>query len=67
MTAVRGRFDLRDLIGLELANKGYEEHQLSQGVARRYNDDIWAVYLDEPVIVDVLFTGYYWPYGERTK
>lgn len=59
VTAVRGRFDLRDLIGLELANKGYEEHRLSQGVARRYNDGIWAVYLDEPVIVDVLFTGYY--------
>lgn len=59
MTPVQGRYDLRDLVRLEQTNKGYEEHQVSQGVARRYSDGIWAVYLDEPVIVDTLFTGYY--------
>ncbi|XP_068711071.1 2',3'-cyclic-nucleotide 3'-phosphodiesterase-like isoform X1 [Montipora foliosa] len=59
VTPVQGRYDLRDLIRLELANSSYEELKLPQGLARRYSDGLYAVYLNKPLFIDALFTGYY--------
>ena len=59
VTPVQGRYDLRDLIRLELTNHSYEEYKVTQGVARTYGNGQWAVYLNEPIRVNALFTGFY--------
>lgn len=57
--SVQGRYDLRDLVRLELANQSYDEYKMTSGLARCYGDGQWAVYLNEPIDVNVLFTGFY--------
>ncbi len=59
MTPVQGRNDLGDLIRLELTNQSYKEYTVTEGVARDYGDGLWAVYLNEPIYINALFTGYY--------
>ena len=59
ITPVQGRFDLRDLITLELTNHSYEEYKVTDGIVRSYGDGQWSVYLNEPIYVDGLFTGFY--------
>lgn len=58
--SVQGRYDLRDLVRLELANQSYDEYKMTSGLARCYGDGQWAVYLNEPIDVNALFTGFYW-------
>lgn len=57
--SVQGRYDLRDLVRLELANQSYDEYKITSGLARCYGDGQWAVYLNEPIDVNALFTGFY--------
>ena len=59
ITPVQGRYDLRDLITLELTNHSYEEYKVTDGIVRSYGDGQWSVYLNEPIYVDGLFTGFY--------
>ncbi|KAL9985121.1 hypothetical protein ACROYT_G007488 [Oculina patagonica] len=59
VTPVQGRNDLGDLIRLELTDQSYEEYKVTEGVARDYGEGLWAVYLNEPIYINVLFTGYY--------
>lgn len=59
VTPVQGRYDLCDLIRLELNNHSYEEHKVTEGVARNYGNCLWAVYFNEPIYVNALFTGFY--------
>ena len=59
ITPVQGRFDLHDLITLELTNHSYEEYKVTDGIVHSYGDGQWSVYLNEPIYVDGLFTGFY--------
>ena len=61
VTPVQGRYDLRDLIRLELANHSYEEYKVTEGVARSYGNGQWTVYLNAPIHVTALFAGFYAP------
>ena len=42
-----------------MANQGYLEYAVTKGLARDYGDGHWAVYLNEPIYIDALFTGFY--------
>ena len=59
MTPVQGRRDMNELVRLELTNQRYEEYTVTEDVARDYGDGQWAVYLNEPIYVNALFTGFY--------
>ena len=59
MSPVQGQSDMGELVRLELANQCYLEYAVTEGVARDYGDGRWAVYLNEPIHVDALFTGFY--------
>lgn len=63
MTPVQGRYDMRELVRLELSNHSHKEYIVTEGVARDYGNGQWAVYLNEPIFIDSLFTGFYgsWP------
>ena len=61
MTPVQGRNDLGDLIRLELTNQSYKEYIVTEGIARDYDNGLWAVYLNEPIYINALFTGFYGP------
>ena len=63
MTPVQGRYDMRELVRLELTNHCHKEYIVTEGVARDYGNGQWAVYLNEPIFIDSLFTGFYgsWP------
>lgn len=57
---VQGQHDMSELVRLEMqANQDYLEYALTKGVARDYGDGHWAVYLNEPLYIDALFTGFY--------
>ena len=56
---IQGRHDMCELIRLEMANQGYLEYAITKGLARDYGDGHWAVYLNEPIYIDALFTGFY--------
>lgn len=56
---IQGRHDMCELIRLEMANQGYLEYAVTKGLARDYGDGHWAVYLNEPIYIDALFTGFY--------
>lgn len=59
MTPVQGRYDMRELVRLELSNHSHKEYIVTEGVARDYGNGQWAVYLNEPIFIDSLFTGFY--------
>ena len=59
MKSVQGRYDLRDVVRFELTNHSYEEYNVMEGVARSYGEGQWAVYLNKPIHVKALFTGFY--------
>lgn len=50
---------MRELVRLELSNHSHKEYIVTEGVARDYGNGQWAVYLNEPIFIDSLFTGFY--------
>lgn len=65
MMPVQGRYDMSELVRLELTKHSYKEYIVPEGVARDYGNGLWAIYLNEPIFIDSLFTGFYgsWPYS----
>jgi len=59
MMPVQGRYDMRELVRLELTNHSHKEYVVTEGVARDYGNGQWAVYLNEAIFIDSLFTGFY--------
>lgn len=60
-TPVQAKHDIRSIINHEVQHHTYHEHLLNDGsgIVRKYDDKTWVVYLDNPIKLPAIFSGYY--------